>query len=120
MADKSKPYNVKAALADFHSPDSIAAAIRRSGRPVDSTGVPPYIMRRIMRDIPHVPEAANGPFGTARPPLAADVGMQRPQYTPPMAPHAYAAPTVAADVTRTVPPTPRAPQNAYGALSALG
>lgn len=120
MADKSKPYNVKAALDDFHSPDSIAAAIRRSGRPVDSTGVAPHIMRRIMRDIPHVPEAATGPFGTARPPLATDVGMQRPQYTPPMAPHAYAAPTVAADVTRTVPPTPRAPQNAYGALSTLG
>ena len=121
MADKSKPYNVKAALDDFHSPDSIAAAIRRSGRPVDSTGVAPHIMRRIMRDIPHVPEAANGPFGTARPPLATDVGMQRPQYTPPgQAQRSYPAPTVAADATASVPPAPRAPQNAYGSFSALG
>jgi hypothetical protein len=121
VADKGKPYNVKAALDDFHSPDSIAAAIRRSGRPVDSTGVAPHIMRRIMRDIPHVPEAATGPFGTARPPLADGVGMQRPQYTPPgQAQRSYPAPSVGADATNVVQRYVAPMQDPLGWLPAAG
>lgn len=113
MADNKKPYPVALALADGHSPDTIGQYLRGegAGRPVDSTGVAPNIMRRILAPVPSIPadRMPSSPFGVGQPPIAPETGVQRPQYQPPASARGMGSESVSADATRTVPTLPHMP-----------
>lgn len=106
MADEKKPFPVRQALEDGHTPESIQEYLRKSGRKADTTGVSAFMAKKVTAPLPHVPASRmpKGPFGTAQPPIAPETGVARPSYQATVPVPAVGRETAPADVVASMEP----------------